>query len=440
MPQVKPDIETFAKIKVVGVGGSGNSAIQRMIDSKIRGVDFLALNTDVQALHHNSAQKKLHIGKTVTRGLGAGMNPELGKRSAEESQNEIREILKDTDMIFITCGLGGGTGSGAAPVIAEIARDMGILTVAVVTKPFTFEGPQRKTIAENAYEELARYVDTIITIPNDRILQIIDKKTSLLDAFKIVDDVLRQGVQGISELITVPGLINVDFADVKTIMSDTGSALMGIGIGTGENRAVDAAKAAISSPLLEVSIDGAQGILFSITGGTNLGMQEVAEAAKIITSSADDNVKVIFGAVIDETMGEDVRITVVATGFDERDKTKAIKADSHNPGMEVFTAKRPIFKQNIFGKKSDSRELSRPRDEEFLEEEPVSEIEEKPAVRVGGFSRRSVGSSLDLDIDMETPAPQSRPSSNIINQTSNKPKSPDEDLEIPAFIRKKMGM
>jgi len=439
MPQVKPDIETFAKIKVVGIGGSGNSAIQRMIEGKIRGVDFLALNTDVQALHHNSAQKKLHIGKTITRGLGAGMNPELGKRSAEESQNEIREALKDTDMIFITCGLGGGTGSGAGPVVAEIARDMGILTVAVVTKPFTFEGPQRKQIAESAYEELSRYVDTVITIPNDRILQIIDKKTSLLEAFKIVDDVLRQGVQGISELITVPGLINVDFADVKTIMSDTGSALMGIGIGTGENRATDAAKAAISSPLLEVSIDGAKGILFSITGGTNLGMQEVAEAAKIITSSADDNVKVIFGAVIDETMGEDVRVTVVATGFDDRSTNiKTVKADSPNPGMEVFTTKRPMFKSSIFNKKVETRPIT-PRgnnDEDFLEEESVEE--EKEYANPSSFSRRNVGSSVDMNTQTTQPRPQS--TSNVINQNSTKPKSNEEDLEIPAFIRKKMGM
>ena len=439
MPQVKPDIETFAKIKVVGIGGSGNSAIQRMIEGKIRGVDFLALNTDVQALHHNSAQKKLHIGKTITRGLGAGMNPELGKRSAEESQNEIREALKDTDMIFITCGLGGGTGSGAGPVVAEIARDMGILTVAVVTKPFTFEGPQRKQIAESAYEELSRYVDTVITIPNDRILQIIDKKTSLLEAFKIVDDVLRQGVQGISELITVPGLINVDFVDVKTIMSDTGSALMGIGIGTGENRATDAAKAAISSPLLEVSIDGAKGILFSITGGTNLGMQEVAEAAKIITSSADDNVKVIFGAVIDETMGEDVRVTVVATGFDDRSTNiKTVKADSPNPGMEVFTTKRPMFKSSIFNKKVETRSIT-PRgnnDEDFLEEESVEE--EKEYANPSSFSRRNVGSSVDMNTQTTQPRPQS--TSNVINQNSTKPKSNEEDLEIPAFIRKKMGM
>lgn len=416
MPQVKPDIETFAKIKVVGIGGSGGSAVSRMVEGKIRGVDFVALNTDVQALHHNPAAKKIHIGKTVTRGLGAGMDPDKGRRSAEESQNEIREALKDTDMIFITCGLGGGTGSGAGPIVAEIARDMGILTVGVVTKPFTFEGPQRKKIADEAHGDLAEHVDTIITIPNDRILQIIDKKTSLLEAFKIVDDVLRQGVQGISELITVPGLINVDFADVKAIMSDTGSSLMGIGIGSGDNRAVEAAKAAISSPLLEISIDGARGILFTITGGSSLGMQEVAEAAKVITSSADDDVQVIFGAVVDENMGEDVRVTVVATGFEERDtapatkrEDKKVSADSKNPGMEVFTAKRPPFKSSLFTKK----------------EEKAEKKEVRSDIPRSGFSKKSMGSPLD------------RPT--VEDDVSAAPVD-DEDLEIPAFIRKKMGM
>lgn len=414
MPEVKPDVETFAKIKVVGIGGSGGSAVNRMVQSRIRGVDFLAMNTDVQALHHNSAPRKLHIGKTITRGLGAGMDPEKGKRSAEESQNEIREALKDTDMIFITCGLGGGTGSGAAPVIAEIARDMGILTVAVVTKPFSFEGPQRNSIADTAHEELSRNVDTVITIPNDRILQIVDKKTSLLDAFRIVDDVLRQGVQGISELITVPGLINVDFADVKTIMHDTGSALMGIGIGSGDNRAIEAAKAAISSPLLEVSIDGARGVLFTITGGTNLGMQEVSEAAKVITSSADDDVKVIFGAVVDEKMGEDVRVTVVATGFDERERP--VNIDARDPGMDVFTAKRPVFKSSLFGR----------RQEEMKHEEEQPEAEEKPS----SFTKKSFDTKSATPVGSEKSPAGSTSSS----------KSGEEDLEIPAFIRKKMGM
>lgn len=409
MPQVKPDIETFAKIKVVGVGGSGGSAVNRMMKGGIRGVDFIVMNTDVQALHHSSAPQKLHIGKSVTRGLGAGMNPDVGKRSAEESQNEIREMLKDTDMIFITCGLGGGTGSGASPVIAEIARDMGILTVAVVTKPFTFEGPQRKTIADNAHEDLSRHVDTIITIQNDRILQIIDKKTSLLDAFGIVDDVLRQGVQGISELITVPGLINVDFADVRTIMNDTGSALMGIGTGSGENRALEAAKAAISSPLLEIAIDGARGILFTIAGGSNLGMQEVAEAAKIITSSADDDAKVIFGAVIDESMGEDIRITVIATGFEGRDRERSFSAEGSSDTDTTYQSRRSGFRSGIFTKKK--AEVATP---------VAEEAESSPQ-----FTRKAVA-----------PETQKPPLKSPVESTPQH----TEDLEIPAFIRKKMDL
>jgi cell division protein FtsZ len=374
------------------------------------------MNTDVQALHHNSAAKKLHIGKTVTRGLGAGMDPELGKRSAEETQNEIREILKDTDMVFVTCGLGGGTGSGASPVIAEIARDMGALTVAVVTKPFSFEGPQRTEIADIAYEQLARSVDSIITIPNDKVLQIIDKSTSLLDAFKIVDDVLRQGVQGISEVITVPGLINVDFADVKSIMTGTGSALMGIGSSSGENRAIEAAKAAISSPLLELSIDGARGILFTITGGPNLGMQEVAEAAKIVTNSADDNAKVIFGAVIDELMGDEVRITVIATGFE--DETRTIrKVREEEETRSLFGGRRSLYTPSTFKKKHvDSTET---RDEEDTEELNERVKEARPSF-VSKLVRHS-----------EPPLPEG--SESIIKDLDD-----DEDLEIPAFIRKKM--
>lgn len=315
MPEVKPAIETLAKIKVVGVGGSGGSAVNRMISSKIRGVDFIAINTDLQALHCSQAPLKIHIGKTVTRGLGAGMDPDLGRKAAEESQDEIREALKGADMVFITCGLGGGTGSGGGPVVAEIAKNSNALTVAVVTKPFSFEGAQRREIAERAFSELGARVDTIITIPNDRVLQIIDKKTSLLESFQIIDDILRQGVQGISELITIPGLINVDFADVRAIMRDTGSALMGIGRGSGENRAVDAAKAAIASPLLDLSINGAKGILFTIAGSNNLGMHEVSEAAKVITGNADPGAKVIFGTVIDESLKDEIKITVIATGF-----------------------------------------------------------------------------------------------------------------------------
>lgn len=318
MAEIKPEIEALATIKVIGVGGSGGSSVNRMIASKIRGVEFITMNTDLQALQYSQAAQKLHIGKTITRGLGAGADPEIGLHAAEESQNEIREMLKGADMVFITCGLGGGTGSGASPYIASVAKELGILTVAVVTRPFGFEGAQRRTIADAAYDKLANQVDTIVAIPNDRILQIIDRKTSLVEAFEIVDDVLRQGVQGISELITVPGLINVDFADVRSVMMNRGSALMGIGRGHGDNRAADAAKAAVASPLLEVSIDGAKGILFTITGGSNLGMYEVSEAAKVITQSADPQAKVIFGAIIDESMKDEVKVTVVATGFDVR--------------------------------------------------------------------------------------------------------------------------
>ncbi len=404
MPKIKPDIETFAKIKVVGIGGSGGSATDRMVKTGIRGVDFVVMNTDVQALHHNSAPHKIHIGKTVTRGLGAGMDPELGKRSAEEAQNEIREALEGSDMVFLTCGLGGGTGSGASPVVAEIAREVGALTVAVVTKPFSFEGPQRNNIAEAAYEKLVRNVDTIITIPNDRVLQIIDKKTSLLDAFKIVDDVLRQGVQGISELITVPGMINVDFADVKAIMKDTGSALMGIGQAKGDNRAAEAAQMAISSPLLELSIDGARGILFTVTGGKDLAMQEVAEAAKVITASADDSAKVIFGAVIDESLGDEMRITVVATGFD--DDNRHISTASEDEPKSFFSSGKNFYSGGNFAKKK-------------VEEEEVEEVE-KP-----GFKSKPVGIG-NGNIEIGPPKKED--------------KKDEDDLEIPAFIRKKMGM
>ncbi len=335
--EVKPAIETFAKIKVVGVGGSGGAAISRMIQAGLKGVDFIAINTDAQALHHSPAKQKIHIGKTTTRGLGAGMNPEVGFKAAEENQEEIQEMLKGADMVFLTCGLGGGTGSGAAPFIAQLARDAGALTVAVVTKPFEFEGAQRSQIAENSYRALSESVDTIITIPNDRLLQIIDKKTSLLEAFGIVDEVLRQGVQGISDLITVPGLINVDFADVKSVMANAGSALMGIGKASGENRAIDAAKAAIDSPLLEMSIDGAKGILFTIMGGSNLGMFEVNEAARIITESADQNARIIFGAVIDEDMKDEIQITVVATGFGDVPRSTQ-KVQATNPFRDIDTS------------------------------------------------------------------------------------------------------
>ncbi len=291
--------------------------MNRMIRSNIKGIEFIAVNTDAQALYHSEASTKINIGKATTRGLGAGSHPEIGKQSAEESSEELKQAIDGADMLFITCGLGGGTGTGAAPVIAEIARDLGILTVGVVTKPFSFEGHRRKTQAEEGLENLKTKVDTLITIPNDKILSLIDRKTPLTEAFTVVDDVLRQGVQGISDLITVHGMINVDFADVRAIMENAGSALMGIGYGTGENRATEAAKAAIESPLLELDIQGAKGILFNITGGTDLSMFEVDEAARIITEAADPEANIIFGAVVNDSYTGEIKITVVATGFED---------------------------------------------------------------------------------------------------------------------------
>lgn len=314
--QIKPDFETFARIKVFGVGGSGNNALGRMIEARIHGVEFIAVNTDAQALHNTNAPTKIHIGKSLTKGLGAGMNPDVGKQAAIDTKEEISTALKGADMVFITCGLGGGTGSGAGPIVAEISKEMGILTVGVVTKPFMFEGAQRMRIAEDAWHALREKVDALITIPNDRLLSIIDRKTPLLESFAIVDDVLRQGVQGISDLITIPGIINVDFADVKAVMANSGSALMGIGRSSGEDRAIEAAKMAINSPLLEVSIDGAKGVLFNVSGGTDLAMAEINEAARIITEHIDPDAKVIFGAVLDNSLKKgEIKITVVATGF-----------------------------------------------------------------------------------------------------------------------------
>ncbi len=315
--EVTPDVTPVARIKVIGVGGGGGNALNRMIRSNIKGIDFCAVNTDAQALYHSEAPTKINIGKATTRGLGAGSHPDVGRQAAEESSEEIKQAIDGAEMVFITCGLGGGTGTGAAPVIAEIARDLGILTVAVVTKPFSFEGHRRRTQAEEGLENLKNKVDTLITIPNDKILSLIDKKTPLTEAFQVVDDVLRQGVQGISDLITVHGMINVDFADVKAIMENAGSALMGIGYGTGENRATEAARAAVESPLLELDIQGAKGILFNITGGSDLSMFEVDEAARIITEAADPEANIIFGAVINDSYTGEIKITVVATGFDD---------------------------------------------------------------------------------------------------------------------------
>ncbi len=316
MARVKPDVETFARIKVVGVGGSGGNAITRMFNAQIKGVDFIAINTDAQDLHHTKAQVKIHIGKNLTRGLGAGMNPDTGRQAAEENRDEIQNALKGADLVFITCGMGGGTGTGASPIIADAAHDVGALAIAVVTKPFLFEGKKRMAIAEEGLLVLHDRVDTLITIPNEKVLNLIDKNTSIIEAFTIVDDILRQGVQGIADLITYPGIVNVDFADIKAIMASTGSALMGIGKAAGEERAVVAAKAAINSPLLDISINGASGVLFNVSGGIDLGMADVNEAAKIITESIDPEAKVIFGATYDSRLKKgEVKITVIATGF-----------------------------------------------------------------------------------------------------------------------------
>lgn len=428
MAEVKPAVETFAKIKVVGVGGGGNAAINRMIQSKIRGVDFIAINTDVQALHKSHAPVKLHIGKSVTKGLGAGMNPAMGRSAAEESANEIREALKEADMVFVTCGLGGGTGTGAAPVVAEIARELGALTIAVVTKPFSWEGARRMQVAEEGHAELREHLDTIITIPNDRVHGMIEKKTPMRDAFNIVDDILRQGVQGISEAITVPGDVNVDFADVKTIMQGQGSALMGIGRASGETRAIDAAKAAIESPLLDVSIEGARGILYIVTGNESLGMHEVSEAAQVITESAAQDATVIFGAVIDESMGDDVKVTVVATGFDGENASPVTSSlrDVLSAGSlsvkEVKKVVKPAVMEDAVEKEESTQEF-------FVKPRRVKSIDTQLGLQEPSQKEELVTENEDLN----TPAFQRNPK-------EREPEAEVQDeLDIPAFIRKKMN-
>ena len=340
---LRSDIENFALIKVVGIGGGGSNAVNRMIRAELLGVEFIAVNTDAQALLLSDAPHKLRIGDKVTKGLGSGADPTVGRKSAEDDSEKLYEALKEADMVFITAGMGGGTGTGAAPIIAEIAKDVGALTVAVVTKPFSFEGAKRRLLAEQGIAELVDKVDTLITIPNDRLLQVVEKKTSMVDAFRIVDDVLRQGVQGISDLITVPGLINLDFADVKTIMTNAGSALMGIGHGSGESRAADAARQAIMSPLLEQSIDGARGVLFTITGGPDLTLFEVNEAAEIIHAAADPEANIIFGTTFNERLGDEVMITVIATGFDgtRRQNARAEAAGVMDPAVAGRAARSP---------------------------------------------------------------------------------------------------
>ena len=318
MEQITADVESFARIRVVGAGGSGNNAVNYMMESKVKGVEFIAINSDAQDLHNSLAKKKIHIGKNLTRGLGAGGNPEMGRRAAEETREEINNAIKGSDMIFITGGMGGGTGTGAAPVVAKIARESGALTVGVVTKPFLFEGQQRMRLALEGIEELKQEVDALITIPNDRLLAIVDKETTVKSAFSMCDDILKQAVEGISDLITMPGIINVDFADIRSVMENAGSALMGVGISSGENRAEEAARLAINSPLLEVSITGAKGVLFAIAGGDDLGMLEIQESARVITEAIDPQARVIFGAIKDDKLKKnELKVTVIATGFPE---------------------------------------------------------------------------------------------------------------------------
>jgi cell division protein FtsZ len=325
MPQIKPEVEAFARIKVLGVGGSGKNALNHMINNKVKGVDFIAINTDSQDLHHSLAKKKIHIGKNLTRGLGTGMNPELGKRAVEETKEEIQEAIKGADMVFIAGGLGGGTGTGASPIIARIAKEMGALTVAVVTKPFFFEGQQRMKLADSGLDELRQAVDAIIVIPNDRLLSTISKETTAKNAFGMCDNILKEAVEGISDLITTPGVINIDFADIKAVMHNAGPALMGIGYATGEKRAEDAARMAINSPLLEVSMNGAKGVLFSIAGGDDLTMFEIQDAAKIITESADPNARIIFGTVRDDKLKKgEVKITVIASNFPDNSQKRTM--------------------------------------------------------------------------------------------------------------------
>jgi len=406
MAEIKPDIETFARIKVVGVGGSGVNAISRMIECKLKGVEFVAINTDAQALHHSKASEKIHIGKNLTKGLGAGMNPEIGRQAAEENRDEIHEVLKGADMVFVTCGLGGGTGTGASPVVAEAAKEAGALTIAVVTKPFSFEGAQRKAIALEGLENLKDRVDALIVVPNDRLLQIIDRKTTLVNAFRVVDDILRQGVQGISDLITKPGIVNVDFADVRAILQDSGSALMGIGLAVGENRASQAAKLAINSPLLEFSIDGAKGILFNVSGGPDITMLEINEAANIITESIDPNAKVIFGATIDDSAKKgEITLTVVAAGFDS-------EAVSESGGVKH--APQPMSAQA----------------KSLFEDELKESLSEKGTL--------SIGEEKPKFIIEEKVAPKPKRSVEFESKVSSISEDEDDELEIPAFIRRKM--
>ncbi len=401
---LRSDSENFALIRVIGVGGGGSNAVNRMIRAELMGVEFIAVNTDAQALLQSDAPNKIRIGDKITRGLGAGGDPSIGQRAAEEDSEKIADALRDSDMVFITAGMGGGTGSGAAPVIAEIARDMGALTIGVVTKPFTWEGARRRLNAEKSAELLRDKVDTLITIPNDRLKEVVTEETSIVDAFRGVDDVLRQGVQGISDLITVPGLINLDFADVRAVMRSAGSALMGIGRASGPDRAAEAAREAISSPLLEVSISGAQGILFNVTGGPSLGLFEVDEAAEIIKEMADPEANIIFGTVIDERMGDDLQITVIATGFDHNRASAYPGLDTEadvDSGVQAGLENRDFM-----------QELARQRTAAGDQAKPEGETEAKQAVAVPVSSGEPVAAG------------------------DKSAASKEEDLDIPAFLRR----
>ena len=410
---LRSDSENFALIRVIGVGGGGSNAVNRMIRAEMMGVEFIALNTDAQALLQSDAPHKIRIGDKITRGLGAGGDASIGQRAAEEDRDKIADALADSDMVFITAGLGGGTGSGAAPVVAEIAKEQGALTIAVVTKPFSFEGSRRKLIAEKAAEDLKAKVDTLITIPNDRLRDVVQKNTSIVDAFRVVDDVLRQGVAGISDIITVPGLINLDFADVRTVMKDAGSALMGIGRATGDNRALEAARQAVASPLLEINISGAQGILFNITGSSSLTLWEVTEAAEEIRAAADPEANIIFGASFNERLGEEVMITVIATGFDGRRRTDSARAATGERVASVVGA-RPAAAIPAGGATIPARD--------FLEE-----LERQRSETEGGARGRdeAVGIPARPERSVGEPPVRRAPVYNA------------DDLEIPSFLRRK---
>ncbi len=417
MPQVAPAIETFARIKVIGVGGAGGAAVNRMVEAGVDGVEFITINTDAQALHHSLAKTKIHIGKDATRGLGAGADPLVGETAAEESLEEIRQALLGADMVFITIGAGGGTGSGAGYVVARVAKELDILVVGFATKPFAFEGEKRRKNADYAIENLRQYVDTLIVIPNDRLLQTIDRQTPLIEAFKVADDVLRQGVQGISDLITVHGLINLDFADVKAVMSNAGSALMGIGRASGEDRALVAAQQAIDSPLLEVSIDGARGILFNVIGGNDLSMHEINTAAEAITNAADDDANIIFGATINPDIEGEIIITVVATGFDA--SYFAPTRQVATPLQESTTQKTGLEEESLAASTSSASDIT----------DIDLSLDEAPASDFASDNAHPNIWALDDASDKEADKTSEQPAQVIVSEH-------DQELERPSFLRR----